>query len=585
MSQSQTVPTTTAAASGSFLRDLWLLCAPYFRSRDGWIGGALLILVILLTVGNVWVNVIFNEWNGRFYNTFQDKDEAAFFHEMKVFGLLALLAIAVGIAQAFANQYLQLRWRRWLTERFMSHWLEHRSYYRIEIARSADNPDQRIADDVRLMLSYTLSLTLGVLSAVLTLVSFLFILWTLSGPITATLAGTEITIPGYMVWVAIIYAGLGTVFAHIVGRPLIDLNFRKQKLEADFRFDLVRVRENAEPIALYAGEAREHAALSSRFGLVLANWWQIIMAELRLGIYTIGYQQIAVIFPFLVASPRFFAGAITLGTLMQISQAFGRVQDSLSFFITRYTDLAEWRAVMNRLRGFEMAIKAAGTASGGPSIVRESDRKGIATDGLALEVPGRRVLASDIRLDFAPGDRALITGVSGSGKSTFFRAVSGIWPYGSGTVRVPENARVLFLPQKAYLPIGSLREVVRYPDLATPVDDSVVSQVLHDVQLPQLADRLDETAHWGNRLSGGEQQRLAIARALLYRPDWLFLDETTSSLDEASEAHLYRLLNERLPKTGIISIGHRPSLRQWHQRHLVLEPGKGTAGRLVEATA
>jgi putative ATP-binding cassette transporter len=585
MSESQTVPTTTTAATGSFLRDLWLLCAPYFRSRDGWIGGALLIVVILLTIGNVWINVIFNEWNGRFYNTFQDKNEAAFFHEMKVFALIAGLAIAGLSAQYFVNQYLQLRWRRWLTERFMARWLEHRSYYRIEIARGVDNPDQRIADDVRLMLSYTMTLTLGLLNAVLTLVSFLFILWTLSGPIAATLGGTEITIPGYMVWVAIVYAGFGTLFAHLVGRPLIDLNFRKQKLEADFRFDLVRVRENAEPIALYAGEDREHAALSSRFGLVLGNWWQIITAQLRLSIYSVSYQQIAIIFPFAVASPRFFSGAITLGTLMQISQAFGQVQESLSFFITRYTDLAEWRAVMNRLRGFEIAIEAAGTASGGPSIVREPDRYGITTEGLVLEVPGGRVLASDVRLDFSPGDRALITGASGSGKSTFFRSVSGIWPYGSGTVRVPEDARVLFLPQKAYLPIGSLREVVRYPDLATPVDDSVIQQVLADVQLPQLADRLDEVAHWGNRLSGGEQQRLAIARALLYRPDWLFLDEATSSLDEPSEAHLYRLLNERLPKTGIISIGHRPSLRQWHQRHIRLEPGKDTAGRLVEAAA
>lgn len=567
----------------SFLRDLWRLSRPYFAGEDRWIGRSLLAVVVALNVGVVWLNVLFNDWYGRFYNSLEQKDEGAFFTEMKMFGVLAAIFIAVGVSRSLLNSYLQLRWRRWSTGRYLDSWLGRRAYYRIELLRGADNPDQRIADDVRLFISYTLSLSLGLLSAVLTLVSFVAILWGLSGPLTFALGGTDVTVPGYMVWVALVYALAGTWLAHLVGRPLIDLNFRRQKLEADFRFDLIRVRENAEPVALYRGEKIEREALGGRFGLVLANNWRIIVAEMRLGVYQIGYDQIAVVFPFLVASPRFFSGAITLGVLMQISQSFGQVQNALSFFISRYGDLAEWRAVMDRLLGFEAAIRAAETAPDGPEIVADPDAREVSIEDATLALPDGRALVEIPRLAFRPGERTLVMGASGSGKSTLFRTLSGIWPFGRGRVVVPADQRVLFLPQRAYLPIGTLRDAVRYPDETGRSDDAAVREALDAVGLGPFADRLDESAHWGNRLSGGEQQRLAVARALLYRPDWLFLDEATASVDEAMEERLYRLLRERLPKAAIVSIGHRPSLRRWHERILEVtrDPAGGT-GALVE---
>ena len=574
----------TAPEREPFLVELWRLASPYFRSDDWLRGNALLLCVMALNFGNVGVSVLLNQWSARFYNSFETRSEGAFFEAMADFSWLAAIFISVGVAKYFTEQELQLRWRRWLTRRYLGNWLSEHAYYRIEIAGTADNPDQRIAEDLRLMPEYSIELGMGILSAAGTLVSFIFILWSLSGPLAVAFGPIDTEIPGYLVWVALIYATAGTWLANLVGRRLIPLNFGRQKLEADFRFGLVRVRENAEAVALYSGEPRERTALSDRFDLVLDNWWQIIVARVRYIVYSVGYSQVAVVFPFLVASPRFFAGAITLGTLMQISQSFGQVQTALSFFITRYADIAEWRAVMNRLRGFEEAIGGAVQAPGGPAI-QPSAAQSLAAEAVSLELPNGTVLARDATFSVAPGERVLVSGPSGAGKSTLFRALSGIWPYGDGTVRVPEGTRALFLPQKPYLPIGTLSEAVRYPDVETPVSDAAVRGALEDVGLGHLGDRLHEVAHWGNRLSGGEQQRLAAARALLYRPDWLFLDEASSSLDEPAEKHIHELLRERLPHTGIVSIGHRSELRQWHERHLELVPGDGKPGHLVEVPA
>jgi len=574
---------TRLGLARAFLTDLRTLAVPYFRSEDRWWAWSLLIAVIAINLFIVYINVQFNFWNGRFYNALQEKNWEVFTHELWVFTGLAAIYIPSVLAAFYCDQWLQVRWRRWLTGRFIDRWLSDRAYYRIELSRSTDNPDQRIADDVRLFVSYTMSLSIGLLSALVTLFSFLFLLWTLSGPLSLTVFGLDMTIPGYMVWVALVYAVVGTWLTHRVGRPLIDLNFQRQRLEANFRFDLVRLRENAEPIALYQGEARENTGLRERFGQVIDIWWAYIRARTRLAFFTSGYAQIAIIFPYIVASPRYFGGNLQLGQLMQVAEQFGQVQGSLSYFVTAYTDVAEWGAVINRLKGFDGAITAMRTSGG---IARtEHVEPTVAASDLSLALPDGQPLLQDASIAFTRGERALITGESGSGKSTLFRALAGLWPWGRGKVQFPDGARVLFLPQKTYLPIGALRDAVTYPEHADKANDKAIADALRAVDLAPLAERLDESAHWQQRLSPGEQQRLAVARALLYKPDWLFLDEATASLDEAHEESLYRLLREKLPGTTIVSIGHRSSLRQWHERLLTLAPGRDGKRVLMESTA
>lgn len=566
-----------------FLRDLVFLARPYFKSEERWSALGLLAIVIGLTLGIVYLNVQFNEWNGRFYDALQNKDVDTFWVEIKFFTVLALIYITVYMIEWLGEYGLQLRWRRWMTHYYLTRWFSHRAYYHVELERTADNPDQRISEDIRLFISLSVSLTLGLLSAIVTFVSFVAILWTLSGPLSFALSGQDVNIPGYMVWVAVVYAFAGTGFAHLVGRRLIPLNFKKEKVEADFRFELVRTRENAEAIALYHGERHEEPALRERFQVVLTTWWQLVRVQLGLTAYTAFYGQLAIIFPFLVASPRYFAGAITLGVLMRISSAFGQVQSSLSFFVSSYAQLAQWRAVMHRLRGFHEAVEAAVANEGGPKLEPGASPT-FAVEGLTLALPNDRTLVEGQSFAFKPNSRTLVMGPSGSGKSTLFRALAGIWPFGSGKIHVPKGARSLFLPQKTYLPIASLRDAVRYPDPANPADDAAVREALRAVRLGQLEDKLDEVAHWGLRLSPGEQQRLAIARALLYKPDWLFLDEATASVDEEIEKHLYGLLHERLPNATIVSIGHRPSLRQWHENVLALRRDEdGGKGQFVPA--
>jgi putative ATP-binding cassette transporter len=426
-----------------------------------------------------------------------------------------------------------------------------------------------------------MQLFLGVLGAVATLVSFIFILWQLSGPLSLSFIGLDVTIPGYMAWVALIYAFVGTFLANLVGRRLINLNFMRQRYEANFRFSLVRVRENAEGIALYNGEQREADQLNLRFADIFANGWRVLLTQAQLAFYQSGYQQLAIIFPYLVTAPRFFAGAITLGVMMQTASAFGQVQTALSFFIDNYTYLAELRAVMDRLKGLRAATdeKPATTLD----VVPQAGRQDVSAEGLTLALPNGQALLQDARVELPKGRATLITGASGSGKSTLFRALAGIWPFGRGHVNIPAGARVLFLPQKAYIPIGTLRDAVKYPDEQSTATDAEIVAALQAAQLGHLTGRLDEEAHWSNSLSGGEQQRLAVARALVFKPDWLFMDEATASLDEPAEAAIYRALKERLPGMTMVSIGHRPSLRQWHDRRLELQRAPGEVGRLVEA--
>ena len=569
------------------LRDAWILIRPYWFSEDRWAGLGLLAAVIGLALFTVFINVLLSKWYNSFYNAIQDKDFPAFWNLLIRFSWLALLYIIAAVYQIYLNQMLQIRWRRWLTERYLGAWLTDGAYYRMQLtAGETDNPDQRISDDLRLFVSGALSLSIGGLRAFVTLVSFLGILWGLSGSATIPLGAMQITIPGYMVWAALLYAIAGTWLTNYIGRPLVRLNFNQQRYEADFRFNLVRFRENTEGVALYRGEADEMRNFRERFSWVVRNWWDIMRRQKRLTWFTAGYGQAAVIFPFLVAAPRYFRGEIPLGALMQTSQAFGQVQDSLSFIVNSYTDLAEWRAVILRLLGFEQALGRVRVEATQEGVHREAGPEaGLALDRVNLQLPGGRRLMEDVSLAIRPGDTTLISGPSGAGKSTLFRAIAGIWPFGRGQIRLPRGARVLFLPQKPYLPIGTLREVTSYPAPPEGIDDAALREALEVVGLSALTGRLDESAHWALSLSPGEQQRIAFARALVQKPDWLFLDEATSALDEDTEARLYALLRDRLPGATIVSVGHRSTLRAFHKRHVTLTPNGAGPATVAEEMA
>jgi putative ATP-binding cassette transporter len=568
----------------TFLRDLWTLVRPYWSSEEKWAARGLLAIVVALDLGTVFVNVEINKWQASFYNSLEAKDQVEFMRLLGTFTMLALAFIIMAVYQLYLTQMLQIKWRRWLTDQYLQRWLNARTYYRMQLTdRATDNPDQRIAEDLNGLVTATLSLSLGLLNAAVTLGSFLYILWTLSGSITLPLAGRDVEFPGYLVWVALIYAVGGTWMAHLIGRPLVGLNFHRQRVEADFRFSLVRFRENAEGVALYNGEAGEHANFMERFKAVFGNWWQIMNRQKKLTWFQSFYGQLAVIFPYVVVAPRFFSGAIQLGGLMQTASAFGQVQTSLSWFIDAYTRLADWKATVDRLIGFDNAMRQTQhDATVNPGVTPcETDSPAVEAQGMRLELPNGALLVAETDLKLERGEPTLITGVSGSGKSTLFRAFAGIWPFGRGKVCLPAKARVLFLPQKPYLPVGSLRAVLAYPSPERAFDDNRLRAILRDCELPALGERLDEVQNWALILSGGEQQRIAFARALLHEPDWLFLDEATSALDEDMEQRLYGLLRDRLTSTTIVSVGHRPGLVAFHRRRLAIERDPQGYGRLV----
>jgi vitamin B12/bleomycin/antimicrobial peptide transport system ATP-binding/permease protein len=561
---------------------------PYWFSEDRWAGRALLFVVVLLTLAMVYINVLFNEWNRAFFNALQDKDHAIFFHQLVRVTWLVGLFILFAVYQLYLNQMLEIRWRRWLTDRYLRAWLADRAYYRMQLVeRETDNPDQRIAEDVHLLISHTLALLIGGLRAVVTLATFVAILWGLSGTMAIPLGAFSITVPGYMVWVALLYAAAGTWFTHWIGRPLVQLNFDRQRCEADFRFGLVRFRENTEGVALYRGEADELRDFHQRFAAVVANWWGIMRRQKRLTYFTAGYSQAAWIFPSVVAAPRYFRGELALGGLMQTIGAFSHVQDSLSFVVQSYKEIAAWCSVVERLAGFDRALEGVRlqTARGGGLRRADGGAAHLTVEGVDLHLPDGQPLIANVNFSVLRGDTVLLGGVSGSGKSTLVRAIAGIWPFGRGEIRGARDARVLFLPQKPYLPIGTLRDVVSYPAAGSGVSEETLREALEAVGLSELAGRLREAGHWALQLSPGEQQRIAFARALVQKPDWLFLDEATSAVDEATEARLYRLLRERLPGTTVFSVGHRATLRPFHARQLVVQPSETGPPSIVEVSA
>jgi len=566
--------------AATFLGKVWKLTRPYWFSEERWRARGLLAAIIALSLGLVYLLVAFNEWNRDFYNALEQKNSEDAFALLLYFGFLAALFIAGSIYRLYLQQMLEMRWRVWLTRQYLSDWLADRTYYRLELTRTAtDNPDQRIADDLRYFTTGTLTLTLGLLSEGVTLLSFVFILWKLSGPIALSLGGYSVTIPGYLLWAALLYALLGSALTHVVGRRLIPLNFQKERLEADFRFSLVRVRENAEGVALYRGESSESASLRARFERIRANWWEIIRFMKRLTAFTVGYNQVAIVFPFIVALPRYFAGVISLGQLMQIASAFGQVQSSLSWFVNNYADLAVWKASVDRLLTFNHALEEAKRAAARADgiVMAHGSTPDVVVENLQLDRPNGDPIVSGASFSIHPGERLLVTGPSGVGKSTLFRGISGIWPFGKGRVELPQRARILFLPQKPYIPIASLRDALSYPAAPGTFSDEALRAALHDCKLDGFVDRVDEVAHWSMAMSVGEQQRLAVARALLHRPEWLFLDEATSALDETTERELYELLRARLPDAALISIAHRPSVAVHHTRRMQIAADGMTA--------
>ena len=580
----------------TFLRDIWYLARPYFHSEEKWSARGLLVAIILLNLAMVAMDVVLSYWNRAFYNALQDKnwdDFLALLLTWKVtptgimpgFCGIAAIYIVVYVYRTYLNQWLQIRWRRWQTHSLLSRWLSDRAYYRISLgsgtgagaAAGADNPDQRISEDVRDFVASSLSLSVDLLSNVVELLSFVTILWTLSGPFV--LLG--VNIPGYMVWVALLYAVGGTALTHWIGSPLARLKFRQQRFEADFRFGLVRLRENVEGVALYAGEAEEQRGLAGRFAMLAGNWWSIMQRTKLLNSLIAGYNQAAGVFPIVVAAPGYFAGRVALGGMMQTVNAFGQVQGAMSWVVNSYSLLAEWRATVERLASFDREVARARAAAGTGVTNAADGGAGYALDDVTLSLPDGRVLMehADIRLE--PGASVVVTGRSGSGKSTLFRALAGIWPFGTGRVHRPAGS-TLFLPQRPYIPLGTLAHAVAYPAKPDQFSRTAIEAAMRAVGLDVLIPRLDDEDKWAQALSGGEQQRLAVARALLLRPDWLFLDEATASLDPESEIELYAALKRELPATTVVSIAHRESVAALHARRLVFERGTDGPAHLTE---
>ena len=535
----------------------------YWSSEEKWKARGLLAIVIIMNFAMVYLLVKLNEWYNVFYNALQNYEAEKFWSLIGQFTGIAFCYIFIAVYAVYLRQMLQIKWRTWMTRNYLQAWMSGQTYYKLQDA--ADNPDQRISEDINQFVNLSLGLLIGFLRQLTTLAAFGVVLWELSGSVE--IAG--LVIPGYMFWFSLIYSGVGTAFAHKVGRKLIGLNFDQQKYEADFRFSMMRVRENSESIAFYRGEAAEVEGFNLKFSSVIKNYWELMKKTKHLNFYVNGYSQLAVIVPLLMAAPRYFSKEIQLGGLMQISSAFGRVQDALSYFVDSYDTIANLAAVISRLAGFTEHIDEAQKVQ---SNVTTSTAPELQIAALNVSLPTGRELLKKLSLQLQNSKSLLVTGASGCGKSTLLRTLAGIWAYASGEISLPANSRVMFLPQKPYLPLGSLRRALIYPSAEknSPPDEKLKA-TLRLVDLPALADKLDTADDWSRILSLGEQQRLAFARVLLTAPDYIFLDEATSALDEPRELEMYELLREQLPKITIVSVGHRSTLFKLHDTELNLD--------------
>lgn len=545
-------------------RAVWQLIKPYWVSEEKKRAWFMLAVIIGLSLAGVYLSVLFNDWNRLFYDALQNKNYDVFKQQLWRFSYLAVASIVIAIYRIYLTQGLQMHWRRWVTDKYMDKWLAHQAYYHTEQQQSIDNPDQRIAQDLNVMTSATLSLTLGLLSNVVTLFSFVSILWHVSGPLVFMLGGHQWVIPGYMLWFALLYALLGSFLIWWVGKPLVRLGFQQELFEANFRFGLIRIRENSDAIALYKGESHEKKQLDGQFDSIRGNWWANMKVNRSLNFATNFYAQFAIIFPFLVAAPRYFSGAIQLGNVMQISSAFGQVQGALSWFIGAFSDLATWKACINRLAGFNAAVDGIHQQQRDIK-VEHTEQQPLTLQQTSLALPDGQPLLQATSIALQPSDRVLIVGPSGCGKSTLLRAIASIWPYGSGNITTSLSQDTLFLPQRSYIPIGPLRAALSYPHVDRHYSDEQLNKVLDNCRLKHLQPLLDTSAHWTLRLSPGEQQRLAFARAILSQPKVLFLDEATSALDDETEQLMYCLLVDELPDVTLVSVAHRNSVAKYHQ--------------------
>jgi len=594
--------TTNWQKSRLQLSRVWALSLPYFQSEEKWRARMLLAACVGLNLGMVYLMVLFNDWNRVFYDALQDRNAEVFWHQLGVFATLATCFIIVAVYRFYLTQLLQVRWRAWMTRDYLQRWLKGHVFYQLELQsqNGTDNPDQRIQEDVQQFTADTVSLSLGLLDASVTLLSFVGILWGLSGGFSFEVSGETYNIPGFMVWMALAYALAGSLIGHFIGRSMASLNFAQQRLEADFRHHLMRVREYSEAIALDGGGRVERLSLQERFAQVLDNFMRLLRVQKRYTWFSSGYGQAAVVFPMVVAAPRYFSGAIQLGELMQISSAFGQVQESLSWFISNYSRLASWQATTLRLTSFQdqmLAIQVNEVARS--EAITHTSIHALHTTPLTISLPNGDVLLADTTLNAAAGDTVLIRGPSGCGKSTLLRVLAGIWPHVSspthdprgepityGPVVLPE--RSVFMPQRPYFPEGTLRQALAYPDSAQNYTDEALKNALHDALLPHLVNDLDVAGHWTQQLSGGEQQRLALARVLLKRPRWVFADEATSALDEAAEKALYEKLLTMVREEGggLVSIAHRPSVASHHHTVWQFVPAPdGSTAKFVLVTS
>ncbi|WP_439549142.1 ABC transporter ATP-binding protein/permease [Falsiroseomonas sp.] len=566
-----------AAPRQGFFRRFWRLARGYYASpqdrKRAWL---LTIGVIVLTLAQILVQVRFNLWNRDFFNALENRDRAAFFGQMWMFGALIVAAMVTAVAQLWVRQALMLDWRRWLVHRLQGRWLEGGRHYQLNfMPDAADNPDQRISENTRWATAMAVDLLVGLLGSILTLASFLGILWTLSGPLHVAFGANEFEIPGYMVWAALIYAVIGSVLTWFIGGPMVDINIRRNEAESNHRFALIRMRESSEGIALIRGEADEERGLKRAFGQVVNVMKDLYGSERRLMWLTSAYGMAAGVVPILVASPRYFAGAITLGVLMQITQAFLEVTRSLNWFVDKFPILADWRSHVERVAALEDTFDEAEAMEAEQRIVvkegpDEQGREILAFRDLQIGHADGNVVIQEANAEIKAGEKVLIVGESGTGKSTLFRAIAGLWPWGAGEIRIPPRDRMMFMPQRPYIPLGSLRAALAYPAAPKKFADAALAAALERCGLPHLVPRLEEEDRWDRVLSLGEQQRLAFARLLLHRPRWVFLDEATAALDEENQDVMMNLFREELAESALVSIGHRPGLDAYHDRTLHL---------------